>query len=73
MESPGKALRNSGEWVGLTSRDRDFTDLRHHSAWEVFKDLQVILSSLGTAALRHEVLFFQTLRHNILLLYGYMF
>ena len=58
LESPGKALRNTDEWVGLTSSDRDFIDLQHDLAWEVFKGLQVILLSLGTAALRHEVLFF---------------
>ena len=58
LESPGKALRSTDEWVGLTSSDRDFTDLQHDSVWEVFKDLQVILLSLGTAALRREVLFF---------------
>lgn len=41
VESPGKALRSTDEWVGLTSSDRDFIDLRHDSVWEVFKDLQV--------------------------------
>lgn len=72
LESPGKALRNTDEWVGLTSSDRDFINLRHDLAWEVFKGLQVILL-FGNCCIKACGPFFLTLRHNILLLCGYMF